>query len=1189
MADVFISYSRKDKDFVKTLHTALAKCDRDAWVDWEDIPLTADWWQEIERGIEAADTFVFVVSADSVASRVCNQEIDHAVKHHKRFVPVVRRDDFDRPQAHEALRRHNWLFFRDDDDFDQAFQSLLDAIDLDLEHVHAHTRLLVRAIEWNEKKQDDSFLLRGSDLKAASGWLSLGTDKDPKPTALQTQYILASGKAEIQRQRQTSLISIVGFVGAIGLALLALTQYQQAEQRRLDAEKGQMVALSASSRAYLSSNQDIEALIDALKLGQQLKRVPKVDATTRSQAVTALQQVVYTAKERNRLEGHTDWIRRVSYSSDGQTIATGSDDKTVKLWKPDGTLLKTLKGNHSSVLAVSLSPNGQIVASSDWNDNAVTLRNRDGKLLRKLKGHEEDIDDIQFSPDGRTLAAASSDGIVKLWTVDGTLLKTLKGHDDSVKCVQFSPNGQTIATASNDRTVKLWTVGGTLLRTFTGHRDWVNGVSFSPDGQTIATASDDRTVKLWNLNGTIIKTLRGHTSDVRAVSFSPDGQKIATAGEDKSIKLWKPDGTLLATLKGHSDRVFDVRFSPKGDRLISSSGDGTAKLWQLTNTLLPTLKGHDLGINSISFSPDGQMVVTVGADKTAKLWQLNGNLLKTLTGHLDGINDVSVSPDSQTIATASADKTIKLWQRDGTLLKTLPGHQELVSTVSFRPDSQTLLSLSDDRTAKLWKLDGTLLHTFKGPRDWAGWSPRFSPDGEMLATLKASLVKLWKLDGTLLTTLKGHKADVHTVSFSPDGQTIASGSWDRTAKLWRRDGTLLATLKGHSAAVSSISFSPDSQRVVTTSNDNTVKLWQQDGTLLLTLPGQSDSLWGAKFSPDGNRIAFTGRDKLVTMWDLAAFNSLETLLQQGCHSLRDYLIAHPTVLVDLEVCQTSENLVAAGTTFAKAENVPAAVAFFRKALQQNSGLSLNPDSEAQRLATQGKAQRLVEEGQDLAQDEKLQAAIAKFREAQSLDPTLSFSPETEAQRLKAKSKAQRLVEEGWDLARQEGNVAAAITSYRQAMQLDHDLAINPEEEARYLKAYGLAEQASGLISQGQITTAVIRLTQAETLKTTLVLDTYWNYLCGGGSVRGRAAEVMPFCEKAIASYPRNGEFRDSRGFARAMTGDFVGAIEDFQAFIDWTDEDDRRAQRQRWINQLQQGNNPFTPQELQKLKEKELL
>ena len=125
MADVFISYSRKDKDFVKTLHLALAQCDRDAWVDWEDILPTADWWQEIERGIEAANTFVFVVSPDSVASKVCNQEIDHAIHHNKRLVPVVRRDDFDTKQAHEALRRHNWLYFRESDDFDSAFQSLL--------------------------------------------------------------------------------------------------------------------------------------------------------------------------------------------------------------------------------------------------------------------------------------------------------------------------------------------------------------------------------------------------------------------------------------------------------------------------------------------------------------------------------------------------------------------------------------------------------------------------------------------------------------------------------------------------------------------------------------------------------------------------------------------------------------------------------------------------------------------------------------------------------------------------------------------------------------------------------------------------------------------------------------------------------------------------------------------------------
>lgn len=143
MAEVFISYSRKDKAFVQSLHAALQTQNRTTWVDWSNIPLTADWWQEIERGIEAADTFVVVLSLDAIASTICRKEIDHAIQHHKRLVPIVHRDDFSAKQAHEGLRKLNWLYFREQDDFTQAFAALLHAIDTDLEHVQQHTRLLV--------------------------------------------------------------------------------------------------------------------------------------------------------------------------------------------------------------------------------------------------------------------------------------------------------------------------------------------------------------------------------------------------------------------------------------------------------------------------------------------------------------------------------------------------------------------------------------------------------------------------------------------------------------------------------------------------------------------------------------------------------------------------------------------------------------------------------------------------------------------------------------------------------------------------------------------------------------------------------------------------------------------------------------------------------------------------------------
>ncbi|NEQ23696.1 MAG: TIR domain-containing protein, partial [Microcoleus sp. SIO2G3] len=197
--DVFISYSRRDKDFVQQLWEALARANQAAWVDWDDIPPTADWRNEIYLGIEAASNFIFVLSSHSINSVVCGEELNYAIKHGKRLVPIVRQD-VDYQAVHPELAKLNWIFFREQDDFDNALQTLTEAIDTDLSHVRAHTRLLVRAREWETKEHDSSFLLRGSDLEEAEQWLVKSASKNPQPIVLQREYINASRKAETEHQ-----------------------------------------------------------------------------------------------------------------------------------------------------------------------------------------------------------------------------------------------------------------------------------------------------------------------------------------------------------------------------------------------------------------------------------------------------------------------------------------------------------------------------------------------------------------------------------------------------------------------------------------------------------------------------------------------------------------------------------------------------------------------------------------------------------------------------------------------------------------------------------------------------------------------------------------------------------------------------------------------------------------------------
>lgn len=220
MADVFISYSRKDRDLVETLHGHLQRAQRDVWVDWEDIPPSAEWLREIEQAIEAADTFVFVISPDSVVSKICLQEIEHAVRYNKRVVPVVARDA--NGSVPDALARLNWLFFRSGDDFDASFAALIKAVDTDLAWVKAHTRLLVRAREWETHQQDKSYLLAGTDLEEAERLLSSAQGREPGVTSLQFSYVTASRqRATAQQKDQLRGFYIVSIVYSAAQTLIS--------------------------------------------------------------------------------------------------------------------------------------------------------------------------------------------------------------------------------------------------------------------------------------------------------------------------------------------------------------------------------------------------------------------------------------------------------------------------------------------------------------------------------------------------------------------------------------------------------------------------------------------------------------------------------------------------------------------------------------------------------------------------------------------------------------------------------------------------------------------------------------------------------------------------------------------------------------------------------------------------------
>ena len=771
-----------------------------------------------------------------------------------------------------------------------------------------------------------------------------------------------------------------------------------------------------------------------------------------------------------------------------------------------------------------------------------------------LDGHSDSVYAIAYSPDGKLLASAGGDSSIFLWdtTTHARTGLTLAEHSGSVFTLAFSPDNKWLASAGSDGQILIWDVatGARKEPRLSGHTATVESLAFSPDGTMLASASEDATIRLWDVSTgkQIGSNLYGPSGGLYySLAFSPDGSALAAGLQDGTIQLWSvADKTLARSFTGqHYQAVYSVAFSPDGKSLASAGYDQKVVVWNVRDGTERFEPIYDsAGVTSVQFSPDGKQLVTVGAQVT--LTDLSGDFpttLKTLTLPELYLYKAIYSPDGNTIAVTAGTNVI-LWQPNavGRFSLTLDAQSETVRSVAYSPDGTKLAAASQDGSLTLWdSMTGNTVWRYDDPNA-SGWlSVAYSPDGsKLVAGNEDGNVYIFDVaQGVPVQTLTGHTNWVMSVAYSPDGSKIASGSTDSSVILWDAEtGTQIGDpLTGQTGDIWSVAFSPDGKVLASSSNDTTISLWDiETGTLIgEPLKGHSDSIYALALSPDGKLLASGGRDMTVILWDTAAPAGAWTQIAQlaGGHTDSVFGLAFSPDSKTLASGSADDSITLWDTETHKAVSQP----FATEADWVNS-VVFSPD------------------GKNLAA---------------GVGGTDSLAHETDVFRLDVPD----VVESGcliagrnmtWDeWTRYVGDVPYLRTC--------------PDWPVHYSVIEALGRKANAAVAAGDDEAAKTYYAQAAEWSVGSQDAQSSNNVCWDGSLNGYAETVMPACEYATGNAPASANYRDSRGVARAMTGDSEGAIADFQAFVDWTQVyggyDTDGTLREKWITQLTAGENPF--------------
>jgi WD40 repeat protein len=619
--------------------------------------------------------------------------------------------------------------------------------------------------------------------------------------------------------------------------------------------------------------------------------------------------------------GHMARITALAVSPDGELLASGSFDRTAKLWDASTGALRLSLPHRAAVQAIAFADQDTLLTAAA--DGSIRRWDIASGALREVRdGGNVDTTAAAFTGDGKLAAFALAGGKILLREVaTGRTVTTLDGHPTPVLALAFAPDGKALASASDAYReksasdefarragdVRLWNVAdGSLLRTLRGHALAVHSLAWSPDGQTLASVGTSGTAVLWNAK-TFARLREINASEGQgralAVAFSPAGSRVAV-GWRGGVRLWEP-GTASATPRWSTpsdEPITSVAFLPDG-RLAIGARDGSVRILSADGKASTATHARMTPLTACRVAPDGHFIATTDARGIISLWNARaGTLERAWRGHTAAARDLAFSPDGNLLATVGMDGALRTWELPaGKLRYATNGSGGPLFSVAWSADGQTLATGGQSGAGQfgvaLWNAaDGKPQRRLTDANGQV-LSLAYGSHGELAAATARGdswgQLLLWDSDSRLQQ--REFVRGAHAVAFSSDGKRLLAGGalldedddyapagdmaqlWNLTAGEMSRE----VTTKAAEARTLAVAFNTDDKSSVIASADGAIRLWDADGNNTLTLRGHTGPVRFVAVLPvatGATTLVSAGQDGTLRVWDAATGRQRAILL-----------------------------------------------------------------------------------------------------------------------------------------------------------------------------------------------------------------------------------------------------------------------------------------------------------------------